>query len=344
LDFNGQLPKLLGNDEVAFFLDGDDDAPVSVAGSWNNWSTTDHIMQRGPGYRYLNLRVPPGHQVYKYYSHGHWFKDPHNQWVAWDGINHHGLGDFNSVLRDGHMIWLKRFPSHVLGDERDIFVMLPPGYDAKLRYPVLYMHDGNESITRAAYHIQAENAMRDGVCQPAIVVFVALPDQNVRNFQYIHSNGWPNYARFLAEELVPYIDTRFNTQAEPSARGVIGASLGGACSYYVALAYPDVFGLAAAQSGSFFVNGMDLLHKVHQLQPGRVRFYLDSSRPWQQSRGDMYRLASMMEQALQDAGHAHYHYHTKGDYHDWSFWANRFPAALQYLWPMPRQRSGRRRT
>lgn len=337
-DFHGRLPMLLEHDEVVFVIEEDGDA-VAVAGTWNGWSTEADVVPPGPGPRFLHVRMDRSQpQSYKFYRQGTWLRDPLNRLVDWDGINRGGVGEFNSVLpaRDGRvqptaMLWLKRFPSVFLEDERDIFVMLPPGYDPSVRYPVLYVHDGNESITRGAYHLEALGAMQEATCQPVILVFVALPVQHVRNYQYVHGEGYPRYARFLAHEVAPFIDAHFSTRAQADARGVIGASLGGACSFYVALQHPDVFGKAASQSGSFFVNNMDLLARVRD---GRsIDFYLDSSRPYRGSKGDMYRLASMMEHALQDAGCRHWHYHTRGDWHDWRFWAQRFPAALRYFWP-----------
>ena len=56
------------------------------------------------------------------------------------------------------------------------------------------------------------------------------------------------YVKFLAEELVPYIDRVMNTESAPSARVVMGSSMGGLISLYTHFERPDVFGKVGAIS------------------------------------------------------------------------------------------------
>lgn len=56
------------------------------------------------------------------------------------------------------------------------------------------------------------------------------------------------YLRFLVEELKPAIDTRFATRTDRDGTFLMGSSMGGLITVNAALAYPQVFGAAAAMS------------------------------------------------------------------------------------------------
>ena len=76
----------------------------------------------------------------------------------------------------------------------------------------------------------------------------------------------------MVNELVPYVDSVYRTDARPAERGTMGSSDGGHISLFLAVHYPDTFGLVAGQSSSI----TDLISGP--IQNGRtipVKFYLD---------------------------------------------------------------------
>src|SRR5205823_10103352 len=114
------------------------------------------------------------------------------------------------------------FVSKHLGNERKLLVWLPPGYDADVqrRYPVLYLHDGQnvfDAATSFAGEWRAdETAMKlitSGEIEPIIMVGVSNT-QTARGDEYgptrdAHYNAGgkgEQYARFLIEELKPMIE------------------------------------------------------------------------------------------------------------------------------------------
>ncbi|MHB2021410.1 MAG: alpha/beta hydrolase-fold protein [Candidatus Xenobia bacterium] len=323
---------------VTLVFPDDDPGEVFVAGSFNDWKDGPHRMEWRDGQHVLRLPLTRDvEHEYKFVRNGHWFRDPHNPWVAWDRIDRHGVGQFNSVITplgrpDHARLFCIRFRSALLRDEREVYVMVPNGWEpGRELLPVLYVNDGNESITRGAMHWQAEEAMWQRQCRRLILVFVGLPDQNVRGAQYVSLPQRRLYAQFLAHELVPYIERHFATTTD---RGIIGASYGGANAFYVAFQHPEVFGKAAAQSGSFFVNNLELVKWARYGRRLPLQLYHDASRPGPQGgRGDMSQLGRAMADALAASGY-HYHYNeVEGHWHDWSCWAERFPAALASLFP-----------
>ncbi len=160
---------------------------------------------------------------------------------------------------------------------RDVTVWLPPGYDQNpdARWPVLYMHDGQNLFdgTRAAYGSEwgvDEHVARlqtTGQIRAPIVVGVhntplrlreyvpadlirALPDDMRADVQAIYG-GEPlsdGYLRFLVEELKPFIDRTYRTRPGREDTAIMGSSMGGLISLYALMKHETVFGGAACVS------------------------------------------------------------------------------------------------
>lgn len=164
---------------------------------------------------------------------------------------------------------------------RNVEVWLPPGYerDRSARYPVLYVHDGQNvfdpatsytgvdwGIDETMTRLVAEHRVR-----PAIVVAIwntparmaeympqkALPPQaadsgfasGIPGFPAVHDTLRSDaYLRFVVEELEPFIDSTYRTRTGPADTFIMGSSMGGLISAYAVAEYPQVFGGAACLS------------------------------------------------------------------------------------------------
>ncbi len=80
---------------------------------------------------------------------------------------------------------------------------------------------------------------------------VVLPDCFTRlgGSQYINSTATGQYEDYLTEELLPFIDSRYRTIAEPAGRGVFGKSSGGYGALIMGMRHADLFGVIACHSG-----------------------------------------------------------------------------------------------
>ncbi len=175
-----------------------------------------------------------------------------------------------------------RVPSrHV--DARDVDVWLPPSYgrEPERRYPVLYMHDGQNlfdpSLSYTGIDWDIDGAMTrlieagdvgPGNIREAIVVGVSntplrfaeyMPKAPVRTATVGSGiEGGPvgppedlrsdDYLRFLVDELKPFIDAQYRTQPGRDETFVMGSSMGGLISLYAIARYPKVFGGVGAVS------------------------------------------------------------------------------------------------
>ena len=158
---------------------------------------------------------------------------------------------------------------------RNVTVWLPPGYEAsEARYPVLYMHDGQNlfDASRANFgewgvdeHLG--RLIAKGQVRAPIVVGVwntplrlreyvpadliaALPDDMRADVQAIYG-GEPlsdGYLAFLADELKPFIDGAYRTLPGVADTSIAGSSMGGLMSLYAVMKRPEVFGACACLS------------------------------------------------------------------------------------------------
>jgi len=133
-------------------------------------------------------------------------------------------------------------PSEILGTERAVYVRLPLGYEMRTdSYPVLYLTDG-EAIDRIAVPI-VDSLSRAETVPEMILVGIPHPDRRsdltpTALQSRPGSGGGAEFFRFIAEELIPYIDANYRTGP---TRILYGHSLGGLFSAFVMVRDPGLF-------------------------------------------------------------------------------------------------------
>jgi predicted alpha/beta superfamily hydrolase len=194
------------------------------------------------------------------------------------------------------------FDSTRLGRPHCIRVYLPPGYGENTlkRYPVLYMQDGqnlffpDEAFLGNDWHVDETVGVLDtmSVVDDFIVVGVYSKDR----FAEYTKPGYEAYGQSLVGEVKPRIDQDFRTLPGPFDTALLGSSLGGVVSFFMAWEWPDVFARVGCLSSTFGYRD-DLLDRVLSEPKRDVRFYLDSGWP-----GDNYEVTVSMAMALVSRG------------------------------------------
>lgn len=169
---------------------------------------------------------------------------------------------------------------------RDIHVWLPSGYEspgrAGKRYPVLYMHDGQNvfnprtSTLGIAWEADrtAERMIGEGRIKEIIIVAVNhTPD---RMKEYSDSSLGNDYMRFMAAVLKPFIDENYHTDSAGEACAVLGSSMGGLVSLLLAWKFPEVFGMAGCLSPVFVLDDVDVRPLVRSSPKPPVKVYIDN--------------------------------------------------------------------
>jgi alpha-glucosidase len=163
------------------------------------------------------------------------------------------------VLEDSiYMTQLKRY--------RTIRIYLPPDYtETKRRYPVLYMHDGQNLFDIATAYNQEWSV--DEILDTAFIqndknAFIIIGIDNGERERINEYSPWINpeygggqgkaYVHFLVKELKPFIDKKFRTQPQAKYTAIMGSSMGGLISFYAGMEYPQVFGKVGIFSPSFW--------------------------------------------------------------------------------------------
>ena len=131
--------------------------------------------------------------------------------------------------------------------ERDVLVFLPPGYqkDRARRYPVLYaLHGYSIGAEQWSREIHVPQTIEGAFAQGAREMIVVLPDsKTVHNgSMYSSSVTTGDFERFIARDLVAYIDGRYRTLARRESRGLVGHSMGGYGAARIGMKHADVFG------------------------------------------------------------------------------------------------------
>jgi enterochelin esterase-like enzyme len=159
----------------------------------------------------------------------------------------------------------ERFESRLLqgnrpGDPhvRDLFLYLPPGYEeGKARYPVAWCLSGftgrgrmllNDNPWSPGIADRMDALIQSGAAKPMIL---ALPDcfTHIGGSQYINSPALGSYEDYVVHELVPFVDQRYRTLAEPAHRGVVGKSSGGYGALVMGMRHSELFHALACHSG-----------------------------------------------------------------------------------------------
>src|SRR5262245_27768946 len=200
--------------------------------------------------------------------------------------------------------------SRFLGASRTVRIYLPPSYnrERRRRYPVLYVHDGQNVFSTAGTNccfgwgsweldktvdrLINEHRMRE-------IIVVGIDNSRDRYAEY-RGPAYPfteedlqkmkrkppapgddtkfdQYTRFLIEELKAKIDREYRTLKGAANTAVMGSSLGGIVSLALVWEHPKTFGAAASLSGSFQIEKKNLLKNVLGTSPQKpkpIRIYL----------------------------------------------------------------------
>ena len=131
--------------------------------------------------------------------------------------------------------------------DRDVLVFLPPSYakEKHRRYPVVYaLHGYSIGAEQWSKEIHVPQTIEGAFAQGAAEMIVVLPDsKTVHNgSMYSSSVTTGDFERFIAHDVVAYIDAHYRTFPNRLSRGLVGHSMGGYGASRIGMKYPDVFG------------------------------------------------------------------------------------------------------
>ena len=135
---------------------------------------------------------------------------------------------------------------------REAMVVLPPSYatSPNKRYPVVYYLHGFAIDGRNFYNfMKVPEAVAKNAAEGNEFI-VVIPDTLTKmgGSMYSSSVTTGDFRKFIANDLVDYIDKNYRTIASREGRGLAGHSMGGYGTWVVGMTYPDMFDSIWAQS------------------------------------------------------------------------------------------------
>lgn len=240
-----------------------------------------------------------------------------------------------SIIEQGMMV-----PQ--LETSRRIWLYLPENYKSSTkRYPVLYMHDGQNLFDEytagfGEWGIDEclDSLFKKSPSNECIVVGIDNGPNRVREYNpYDHEKygkgEGDKYLQFIIQTLKPYIDKNYRTLKDPGNTMIAGSSVGGLISYYAALAYPASFGKAGVFSPSFWI--APSIHKATDSLAanvkGKMLFYI-GGKEGEEHITEMY---NVMQRLGTSSSALLYSVVDPEGKHNETYWRKWFPEFIRYM-------------
>ncbi len=341
-----------------------DTAVVYIVGNdaqLGSWNPAAMRMERMGNHKWLHtLSAAPGQALEYKYTLGAWEREGLDAQGQVQG-NHRLQPKADVVVHDTILKWLdgqRPAPTGQVTGElryhrdlrpvglhaRDVVVWLPPGYaaDGKHRYPVLYMHDG-QNVFDPKTSSFGKDWQVDETCDsmiragsmPAMIVVGVYNHGPDRRAEYSPGVQGTAYMNFLIHQLKPLIDSTYRTRPDRKHTYVGGSSMGGLISFMLCWEHPEVFSKAICMSPAFQFLHFDYLPTVTNDHGKRrkVQWYIDNG-----GKGLELELqpgVDAMRKALEAthyrAGKSYFYMSDPEAEHFETAWARRMPRALELL-------------
>ena len=255
-------------------------------------------------------------------------------------------------MSSGQLRKHEKFRSRFLRNQRDLIVYSPPGYDDQpaRHFPVLYLHDGQNLFDGATsfipgqdWHVgqTADHSIQSGSVAPLIIVGIYNTKARVREYTptpvpKLGGGRADRYAKFLIEEVKPFIDREYRTLSGAQHTGIGGSSLGGLVALYVGLKHSPIFGKIAALSPSVWWNQHVILRfaKAAIVEP-RPYIWLDiGTREGPRIVQEVEKFRDVLLEKGWKLGRDLHYERVEGAEHNEAAWAQRVGPFLRFLYPV----------
>jgi len=369
--------KLCIAGQIIFRAHLPDSTPLSdtvyIAGNFNEWNAAGTAMKRTGDIAAAEIDLGKLNKVEYKYTRGSWATvekaadgteinnrkiDSSKSRIVYDTIQNwadkvKGAKPMEHSLT-GNIKYVNDFYSPQLKNKRTLIIYLPPEYDkdTAVRYPVLYMHDGQNIFDKATSFAgnewradeTAEQLIKSKRIVPLIIVGIYNNDKRMDEY-----TPWPDekykggsgaaYADFVVNTVKPYIDSHFRTLPGAENTAMIGSSLGGLISLYIGFKYPQVFSKIGAMSTSVWWAKSEIINYVLNQRRGPSKIYMDigtnETSESQESSGIYLAEARKLKNTLITKGYIpgekFQYFEDAGALHSEVFWAKRFARPLLFF-------------
>lgn len=233
-----------------------------------------------------------------------------------------------------------------LGRTRTLRVCVPPGYaEGARRYPVIYMHDGQNLFDDATSYAGEwgvdETLARLARERGFEAIVVGIDHGGERRLSELMP--WPTprfpvaegaaYLDFVVGVVKPFVDARWRTLPARRHTAMIGSSLGGLVTQFALARHPQVFGRAGIFSPSYWVSDAvyDSVRRAAPPPDTRICLYAGGQED-ERMLPDLERMRALLA-ATRPASAMAVHVDPAA-HHDESAWRAELPRALAWLFEL----------
>lgn len=227
---------------------------------------------------------------------------------------------------------------------RQLRIYLPPGYATSgKRYPVLYMHDG-QNLFDAATSYSGEwkvDETLDVLAREGRLELIVVGIDNGRDKRMTELNAWDHdkfgkgegraYTDFIVNTVKPMVDQHYRTLPGRAHTAIMGSSMGGLASHYALVQYPEVFGKAGVFSPAYWTAqpAFDFVASKPVPKDARV-FMLMGGKEGPQMNADVKRMAEVVKATGHPAANTVLKIVPEAG-HNEAFWAGELREALLWM-------------
>ncbi len=339
--------------------------PIHIAGNFQGWDPADPnsiLSDIGGGQYQIVFNPPIGLVKYKF-TRGSWATVegtanggflPDREFnytggamttevmiVGWEDVSQGSTAAANVHLLDADFFMPQ------LNRSRRIMIYLPPDYETtQKRYPVMYMHDGQnlfDDATSFSGEWGVDESLNELHAQGDYGCIVVGIDNGggLRidelapwvNPDYNEGGEGAQYMNFIVETLKPYVDGNYRTFTGRDYTAIMGSSLGGLISQYGLMEHQNVFSKAGIFSPAFWFNDPQIFdHSANTPKTGLMRIYQYAGQV--EGNGSVVSDVNQMEDVLLNngfgTGELFKSINPNGE-HSEPYWNAEFPAAYQWL-------------
>ncbi|UVW28060.1 alpha/beta hydrolase [Massilia sp. H6] len=231
-----------------------------------------------------------------------------------------------------------------LDRKRQVRLYLPPGYAASgKRYPVLYMHDGQNLFDNATAYAGewGVDETLDALARQGKLELIVVGIDNGGDKRMTELNAWNSerfgaaegreYLDFIVKTLKPQIDQRYRTLPGREHTAIMGSSMGGLASHYALAQYPEVFSKAGVFSPAYWTAQPVFGFMAGKPLPKDARvFMLMGEKEGPQMVADVQRMADVVAKSGHPAASTVLKI-VPGAQHNETFWASELREALLWM-------------
>lgn len=335
----------IGESQVTFRISAPYADNVDLSISWMR-GTTVSMRKDTLGIWSVSIPMPdPEIYTYSFIVDGLSVTDPSNIFMQRDGNRYFSVILIPGELTENYFeanergnleeVW---YNSPTLGiEQRRLFVYTPYGYaDSNDDYPVLYLlhgaggdEDAWSTMGRACQIL--DNLIEKGLAEPMICVMpngnarqiaaqtLMIPEKQVEDNEQGMGMTGNAYPRSIVEDIIPFIESKYQVDARPRSRAIAGLSMGGGHTITTSLMYPGTFDYICPLSALFRAGDEEAIAnyttQFEELKDEGVRLYFVACG----SSDFLFGSSQTLDQILTDVGIEHTFYITDGG-HTWSNW------------------------